>query len=366
MKFYKRDPDRALAGMAELTFEQRGAYNSLLDLLYSRDGDVPDDDERVARMLSCGKREWSRLKRSLIDLGKVWVKDGKIGAKRVQETINEAAEFSQKQRSNVLKRWAKGGGETDPELPESAEITSQQLPDSGAITPLSANYSATQLVESAVNAPSKTTVKSEKPNGNNQGAIPRGITTERGGGNTLTPTATPTATPTSSASPLPPSPPDPPKAAADDAFEKFDQALRSIKGIDKHPVASVAVIAPIWQLAQQGYNLKTEIVPAIRQVLAKSKPGSIRSWSYFRQSIVDQRGAVLNGQHSKFVPANAEGLKRWAKRLAYARQHRTWPPDQWGPYPHTEGCLVPPELLLPDDGKGWTDYTSRVVGLYDA
>ena len=40
MRFYKRDPDRALAGMIELNMKQRGAYNSLLDLLYSRDGSI--------------------------------------------------------------------------------------------------------------------------------------------------------------------------------------------------------------------------------------------------------------------------------------------------------------------------------------
>jgi Protein of unknown function (DUF1376) len=49
MHWYKRDPDAALAGMAELNFEQRGAYNSILDILYSRDGDLPDNDCVVAR-----------------------------------------------------------------------------------------------------------------------------------------------------------------------------------------------------------------------------------------------------------------------------------------------------------------------------
>ena len=97
MKFYKRDPDRAIAGMAELTLKQRGAYNSILDLLYSRDGDVPDDDLRISKMISCHIREWKAVKKELFDLGKVWVTDGKLMAKRVQETIKDAAKFSQEQ-----------------------------------------------------------------------------------------------------------------------------------------------------------------------------------------------------------------------------------------------------------------------------
>lgn len=118
MKFYKRDPDRALAGMAELTFKQRGAYNSLIDLLYSRDGKVPDDDVRVARMISCNWREWAAVKKQLIALGKVWVEDGHLHARRVHGTLKEASEFAQRQSARASKRWScgtlpplKGGGE---------------------------------------------------------------------------------------------------------------------------------------------------------------------------------------------------------------------------------------------------------------
>lgn len=107
MKFYKRDPDRALAGTAELTLKQRGAYNSLLDLLYSRDGEVPDDDRRVAKMISCHWREWATIKPELIAAGKIWVEGGFLQAKRVQETIKEAADFAQDQSKRAAKGWQK-------------------------------------------------------------------------------------------------------------------------------------------------------------------------------------------------------------------------------------------------------------------
>lgn len=107
MKFYKRDPDRALAGMAELSLKQRGAYNSLLDLLYSRDGEVPNDDARVAKMISCHWREWKAVKGELIAMGKIWVEGGMIRAKRVQETIKEASDFAQDQRKRASEGWQK-------------------------------------------------------------------------------------------------------------------------------------------------------------------------------------------------------------------------------------------------------------------
>jgi uncharacterized protein YdaU (DUF1376 family) len=108
VNWYKRDPDRALNGMAELSLVERGAYNSLLDLLYSRNGNVPDDDVLVARMIRCHWREWKAVKKRLIAKGKIWVTaDGLMGAKRVQDCLTEAASFSQEQSKRAAKGWQK-------------------------------------------------------------------------------------------------------------------------------------------------------------------------------------------------------------------------------------------------------------------
>lgn len=127
MKFYKRDPNAALAGMAELTLKQRGAYNSLLDALYAADGDLPDDDLRIARMISCHWREWATVKRELIEVGKVWTEGGKIYAKRVQETVKEASEFSQKQSKRASEGWQKRKKDN--------EINDEPMPPGNANTP---------------------------------------------------------------------------------------------------------------------------------------------------------------------------------------------------------------------------------------
>jgi len=105
MKWYKRDPDAALSGMAELTFEECGAYNRLLDLLYSRDGVVPDDDALCAACFHCDPRTWRRLKARLIARGKVRSVDGYLTANGVDETILQAEVMSEIQRKRVGKRW---------------------------------------------------------------------------------------------------------------------------------------------------------------------------------------------------------------------------------------------------------------------
>lgn len=293
MKFYKRDPDRALAGMAELTFEQRGAYNSLLDLLYSRDGNLPDDDERVARMLSCNKREWVRLKKALVDLGKVWVKDGKIGAKRVQETINEATEFSNKQRSNVSRRWE----------------------------------------------------KAEKPQENNERDIPDGNSKPLRSGNTSTPTATPKGREEER------------RPAAAWAWEKDLFAVEGVKGsgLELSPYGAMV------QLHHDGYDLNSEVLPLVRRDIAKAieQGRSNRlSWTTIANRVREARQDAhaartkVNGHQTLAPPID------WERRLNVARRTNQWD-TKWGPYPNQPGCLVPAALLLPEDGKGWTDYDPR-------
>lgn len=71
-KWYKRNADDALNGMMVLTLEERGAYNTILDLMYQRRGSIPDDARWIAGWLGCSLRKWSVLRASLIVKGKVF------------------------------------------------------------------------------------------------------------------------------------------------------------------------------------------------------------------------------------------------------------------------------------------------------
>lgn len=76
LKWYKRDPVRALKGMMQLTLEQRGAYNTVLDLIYSHDNQLRDDDHFIAGWCRVDIRIWRRIKTLLIDCGKLYVDNG--------------------------------------------------------------------------------------------------------------------------------------------------------------------------------------------------------------------------------------------------------------------------------------------------
>src|SRR5262252_1454214 len=110
MKFYKRDPDRALAGMSELNPGQRGIYNSVIDLLYARDGVVPcltdSDDRAIARNISVAPQTWRTYKKQLLAIGKIRITtDGRLDANGVTERRNEAETHSDTQRKRVNIRW---------------------------------------------------------------------------------------------------------------------------------------------------------------------------------------------------------------------------------------------------------------------
>ena len=138
MKFYKRDPDAAISGMDELTLQERGAYNSILDRLYSRDGLLPDDDDLLRTLLRCHGREWKAVKARLLAKKKIWVVDGYLMAKGVEAVLEEASKFSQTQRKRALKRW-----EIEGKTPLNPEIIQQTQSSFDAIGQMPLTATAT-------------------------------------------------------------------------------------------------------------------------------------------------------------------------------------------------------------------------------
>lgn len=90
IKWYKRDPDAALAGMAVLTLEERGAYTTVLDLIYSLQGNLRDDDRYIAGWLNCDVRKWRRIRRRLIDLEKLYLNGGNLRNGRADRELDAA------------------------------------------------------------------------------------------------------------------------------------------------------------------------------------------------------------------------------------------------------------------------------------
>jgi uncharacterized protein YdaU (DUF1376 family) len=79
--------------------------------------------------------------------------------------------------------------------------------------------------------------------------------------------------------------------ASGTTFEDTERAIRSISEIGIHPVAANAVIAPIWQLVQRGFDMETQILPSIRRQLGNARK-PIKSWAYFVDGIVNDAAPI--------------------------------------------------------------------------
>lgn len=90
MKWYKRDPKDAREGMRTLTLEERGAYNTLLDLIYETDNNVHDDDRYLAGVMGCDLRIWKRIRARLLEIGKIQLEGGYIRNVRATNTLSQA------------------------------------------------------------------------------------------------------------------------------------------------------------------------------------------------------------------------------------------------------------------------------------
>ena len=106
LRWYKRDPDAALAGMAELTLEERGAYNTILDLIYSKEGNLKDDDYQIAGWLRCDVRRWRRIRRRLFDLEKLYLHGGCLRNKRADRELDAAQHRVSSAARAGLQSWA--------------------------------------------------------------------------------------------------------------------------------------------------------------------------------------------------------------------------------------------------------------------
>lgn len=69
--FYRRDPGKALSGMVGLTLEERGVYNTVLDLLYSTWRPLNDDRAFLANWCGCAVQKLNPIVRSLIEKGRL-------------------------------------------------------------------------------------------------------------------------------------------------------------------------------------------------------------------------------------------------------------------------------------------------------
>ena len=120
MDWHPRYHGAALEGMRGLSLEERGAYTTLLDLMYERGGGVPDDDRFVAGWLGCSTRLWRSIRDRLISAGKLRVEGGLIVNDRALEELRSQSVRARKRAESGAK-----GGRTQRETHDAANENSE-------------------------------------------------------------------------------------------------------------------------------------------------------------------------------------------------------------------------------------------------
>jgi uncharacterized protein YdaU (DUF1376 family) len=108
MHFFSVFPDAWLAGTAELTTEESGAYWNLCCHYIAKDGRVPDDDRVLARIVKLSLRRWRAIKATLIDGNYIEIRDEFIWQGRCEERLEKDGKFATSQREKARKRWTAG------------------------------------------------------------------------------------------------------------------------------------------------------------------------------------------------------------------------------------------------------------------
>lgn len=111
LPYHKRYHSDALAGMMSLTLEERGAYNTLLDMMYDRGGPLIDNERLLAGYMNCSIRKWRALREILIEKRKIRINShGLITNGRTEKEIENTSKTHRKRVE-----WGSKGGRTRAE-----------------------------------------------------------------------------------------------------------------------------------------------------------------------------------------------------------------------------------------------------------
>lgn len=116
LPYYKRFPRDFFEGTIGMSFEEKSAYGLLLDVIYMRDGNLPDDPRYIAGLLGCSVRKWNAIKDKLIIAGKIELKDGIISNLRADNLIEERRSYRDKKAENRSKPNKNKAKEKRPSL----------------------------------------------------------------------------------------------------------------------------------------------------------------------------------------------------------------------------------------------------------
>ncbi|NJM13324.1 MAG: YdaU family protein [Synechococcaceae cyanobacterium SM1_2_3] len=101
LPYYPRYPRDFFDGTNGMTFELKGAYAMLLDLIYMCGGQLYDEPRFIAGHMNCSVRAWGNYRAALIERGKITVENGIISNFRADKEMIIQRSFQDKQRINA-------------------------------------------------------------------------------------------------------------------------------------------------------------------------------------------------------------------------------------------------------------------------
>lgn len=133
--WYRRFPDRFIAGTVRLTLEEKGAYSLVLDLMYVRGGPIADEPRYIAGVCNCSVRKWNAIRQRLIDLGKIELVDGCLVNRRAEEELEISAKTAEERAESGRKGGEKTAEKSDI-VSESSDLGKAELKHTRASLPL--------------------------------------------------------------------------------------------------------------------------------------------------------------------------------------------------------------------------------------
>lgn len=114
LPYHKRYHSDALAGYMPLSLEERGAYTTLLDLMYDYGRPLDHCERTLAGFFGVSVRKARALVDALEAKGKIYVtEDGQLSNKRFEREIFQTSKTSRKRAENASKRWRKNAEKSE-------------------------------------------------------------------------------------------------------------------------------------------------------------------------------------------------------------------------------------------------------------
>jgi len=114
LPYYKRYPRDLIEGTIGMSFELKGAYGLILDMIYMQGGFLPDDSSYISGLLGCNKHKWASLRKQLLETGKIQLLDGFLANSRAFLELKETEKHQRKQ-SEIASKPRKNKGLRQPE-----------------------------------------------------------------------------------------------------------------------------------------------------------------------------------------------------------------------------------------------------------